>query len=110
MISNQITDRKSHYVSDVTKLDALMDKTPPGPSGTNVPRLSMCRSIISLRKITNQMWRDHPFSQKNKATKRAMRRGERGRLETLYQLWSLFIYIYFITFRKYFCGLVVLDQ
>ena len=109
MISNQITDRKSHYVSDVTKLDALMDKTSPGPSGTNVPRLSMCRSIISLRKITNQMWRDHPFSQKNKATKRAVRRGGEGAVRNPLPI-MVFIHIYLITFRKYFCGLVVLDQ
>ena len=31
----------------------------------------MCRSIMSLSKITHQIWRNHPFSQANKATKRA---------------------------------------
>ena len=31
--------------------------------------------IISLSKITHQMWHDHPFSQKNKATKRASNGG-----------------------------------
>ena len=29
----------------------------------------MCRSIISLGKITHKMWQDHPFMQTNKATK-----------------------------------------
>ena len=43
-----------------------------GLSGTMVPRLDMCRSIISLNRITHQMWRDHKFSQRNKATKRAV--------------------------------------
>ena len=30
----------------------------------------MCRPKMSLCKITHQMWHNHPFSQKNKATKR----------------------------------------
>ena len=32
----------------------------------------MCRSIISLSKITHQTWHNHPFSQGNKTTKRAV--------------------------------------
>ena len=37
-----------------------------------IPRcLGMCRFII-LSKITHQMWLGHPFSQRNKATKRAV--------------------------------------
>ena len=32
-------------------------------------------SIISLSKIAHQMWRDHPYSQRNKATKRAVEVG-----------------------------------
>ena len=32
----------------------------------------MCRSIISVNKITHQMLLDHPFNQRNKATKRAV--------------------------------------
>ena len=39
-----------------------------GPTSTKVPRLDMCRSILSLSKIAHQMWRDHPFSQRNKTT------------------------------------------
>ena len=35
------------------------------------PRLAMRRSIISLSKITHQMWHNHSISQRNKATKRA---------------------------------------
>ena len=33
----------------------------------------MCRSIIYKSKITHQMWCDHPFSRRNKTTKRAVR-------------------------------------
>ena len=33
----------------------------------------MCRSIISLSKITHQMWHDDPFSQRNETTKGAVR-------------------------------------
>ena len=51
--------------------------THQGPSDTNVPRLDMCRSIISLSKIVHQMWRDHPFSQGNKTTGRAVEMGVR---------------------------------
>ena len=43
-----------------------------GSSVTKVPRLDMCRFIISLSKITHQMWRDHLFSQRNKAAKRVV--------------------------------------
>ena len=39
------------------------------------PRLAMRRSIISLSKITHQMWHNHSISQRNKATKRAGREG-----------------------------------
>ena len=59
-------------MSDVNKLPALFYKTQQDPSGTNVLRLDMCRSTISLSKITHQMWPDHPFSQRNKITKRAV--------------------------------------
>ena len=35
--------------------------------------LDMYRSLISLSKITHQMWRhDHPFGQRNKTTERAV--------------------------------------
>ena len=32
----------------------------------------MYRSTVSLSKIIYQMWRDHPFSQRNKATESAV--------------------------------------
>ena len=32
----------------------------------------MCRSIILLSKITHQVCSDHPFSQRNETTKRAV--------------------------------------
>ena len=68
------------------KLDALLHKTHitrQGPSGTKVPRLDMCRSIISLSKIAHQVWRNQSFSQKNKTTEKAVRRwgGRGGRFE-----------------------------
>ena len=42
------------------------------PSGTKVPRLDMCRSILSLGRIAHQMWYDHPFSQRNWTTERTI--------------------------------------
>ena len=36
-----------------------------GLSCTKVQRLDMCRSIL-LSKIASQMWRDHPFSQRDR--------------------------------------------
>ena len=39
------------------------------PSSTKVSGLDMCRSIVPLSKITHQMWRDHPLSQRNKGKK-----------------------------------------
>ena len=32
----------------------------------------MCRSILLLHKIAHQMWHDHPFSQRNMTTERAL--------------------------------------
>ena len=67
---------KPHYFSDLNKLVKLLHKT-----HIKVLRLDMCRSIISLTKITHQMWRDHPFSQRNKTTERAVRLGAGGSKE-----------------------------
>ena len=41
----------------------------------------MCRSIILLSKIPHQMWRDHPLSQENKTTERAVGVGIGGNRE-----------------------------
>ena len=35
-------------------------------------RFYMCRSTISLSKITREMWHDYPFGQMNKTTERAV--------------------------------------
>ena len=80
MISNQSTSNKTH-VLDLSKLNFLLHKRKHNPSGTKIIKLGMCRCIISLSKITHQMWHDPPFSQENKATKRVVRvevGGERG--------------------------------
>ena len=73
LISNQSTNKKPHYVPDVGKLDTLFKKnTEQGPFVAKIPRLHMCASIISLGKIKHQLRHDHPFSQRNKATERAL--------------------------------------
>ena len=61
------TNKKNtqQYVLDLSKLGKYLKYTHQGPSGTKVAGLDMCRSIIPLRKIAHQMWRDHPFSQRN---------------------------------------------
>ena len=61
--SNQITSKKPHYVSNLSKLDALLHKT-----YIKVLRFDMCTSMISLSKIARQVWCDHPFGQRNKTT------------------------------------------
>ena len=71
----RVPAKKTHYVSDLSKFDTLLHKTHikvQGPSITKVPRLDMCRSIISLSKIAYQMCCDHPFSQRSKTTERAV--------------------------------------
>ena len=40
--------------------------------------LDMCRSIMSLSKIAHRMWRNDPFSQRNKTTERALGEGVKG--------------------------------
>ena len=48
----------------------------------------MCRSIISLSKTAHQMWHNHPFSERNNETERALGlgleaagKGDRTKLE-----------------------------
>ena len=67
VISNQSTSKKPQYVSDL-----VTNNTRPDLSGIMVPRLQLCRSVISLSRVTYQIWRDPPFSQVNKATKIAV--------------------------------------
>ena len=63
VISNQSGSEKPHHVSDISKLDALLHK-----KRIKVLRLNICTSMISLRKVSHQMWWDHPFSKINKTT------------------------------------------
>ena len=42
------------------------------PSGIKIPSLDICRFIILLSKITHQMLHNHTFSQRNKATEKAV--------------------------------------
>ena len=72
VIWNQSTSKKPHYVSDLGKFNALLYKT---HKVLLVLRYQCDTNDISLSKITHQMWHDHPFSQKNKATKRASNGG-----------------------------------
>ena len=69
VIPNQSISQKPYYMLDLSKCDALLHKA-QGLSGTKVPRLKICRSILSLSKIGYEMWHDHPLSQRNRATKR----------------------------------------
>ena len=64
MISNESARKKTYYVSDLSKRDTLLHKSAQrGPSGTKVPRLYMCRSVISISKTTPKMLCDHPFKE-----------------------------------------------
>ena len=56
------------------KPNALLHKT----HIHQVLRLDMCTSIIPLSKIADQMWRDHPFSQRNKTTEEEVEVGVLG--------------------------------
>ena len=51
VILNQNTSKNPH-VSDLSKRDALLHKTQQGLFGTKAPRFNVCRSIISLSKMT----------------------------------------------------------
>ena len=49
---------ENHIVSDLNKLGDLLHKTHQDPSGTKVPRLDMCGSILSCGMITHSAsWR-----------------------------------------------------
>ena len=74
VISNQSINKKPYCLSDLNILTPCRKNTQKAPSGTKVPRprLEICRSKISVSKITHQMLRDHPVSQRNKAIKGAV--------------------------------------
>ena len=72
VISNQSTSKKPH-VSDLSKHDdALLHKTHIKVLLFLRYMLDMCRSILSLSKIAHQLWRDLPFSQRNKTTEKTI--------------------------------------
>ena len=66
LISNHSTSKKSHHVSNLSKLDALLQKT-----CIKVLRLDICTSMV-LSEIAHQLWHNHPFSQRNKTTEWAV--------------------------------------
>ena len=69
-----VRDIKSEYKQKITcQISANLMA-----SGTKVPRLHMWRSVISLSKIAHQIRHNHPFSQRNKATERALGVGVGG--------------------------------
>ena len=72
VMSSQSTSKKPHYVSDTSKRGALLHKTHQCSSGTKVPKLDLCKSILSLSKIAHQMCHDHQLSQRNRATERTV--------------------------------------
>ena len=54
VVSNQSSSKKTHYVSDLKKFEALLHKIiHQGSSGTKVSRIDMYRVITSLSKINN---------------------------------------------------------
>ena len=61
-------------MSDLGKFDALLHETYIKVFLVIVSYkgFDMCRSILSLSKIAHQMWHDHPFSQRNMTTERAV--------------------------------------
>ena len=65
---------KNHIMcqTSVNLIPYLKKNTEQGPFVAKIPRLHMCASIISLGKIKHQLRHDHPFSQRNKATERAL--------------------------------------
>ena len=67
----------SHDVSGLSKRDALLHKIHIKVFLVLRYQGSTCVDpLLSLSKIAHQMWCDHPFSQRNKTTKRTV--GDRG--------------------------------
>ena len=79
VISNQSTSKKPHYVSGHSKLDTLLHKTHiQVPVVLRYQGLTCVDPLLSLSKIAHQMWRDHPFSQRNITTEGAVGVGVGG--------------------------------
>ena len=78
-ISEQVYSSSSIKYNLVNLICGLLDDymiSHQGLSGTKVARLDMCRSILSVKKKAHQMWRDHPFSQRNRTAETTV--GVRG--------------------------------
>ena len=76
-VSDQIrVPAKSHITCQLSKLIVCTHKI-----CIKVPRFDMCTSMISLSKIAHQMWREHPFSQRNMTTEWAVGVGVGGNRE-----------------------------
>ena len=69
LISNQSNSKKPRHLFSLSKLMPCCKKTHYNVLVVLSTRLSMCRSIMSLNKITYQMWYNHPFCKRNKTTK-----------------------------------------
>ena len=93
-----LCDIKSEYLQKATLCQTTENLISylrqQGPSGAKVSRLDICRTIISLSNIAHQMWRDLPFSQRNKATKITLVVGFRGEGEN----WTKFESFYEVSF------------
>ena len=74
MYQYQSTSKKRN-VSGLSTWRLNAWNTRQGPSGNKVQK---CRSILSISKITHQMWRDHPFSQRHRTTEWAIGMGVGG--------------------------------
>ena len=79
VISNQSTSKKSYYVSGLSKLDTLLHKTHIKVLLALRYQCSTCvHPLLSLSKIAHQMWRNHPFSHRNRTMERTVGVGVGG--------------------------------
>ena len=68
---SEYQQKPCHPSQTFSKLDAFLHETHSKVLLVLLlPRLKTFKSIMSLSKITHQMWRNHTFSQRNKPAKR----------------------------------------
>ena len=67
--------------TSINLMPCCIEHTHLSPSCTNVLKLDMCRSIMSLSKLAHQIWWGQPFSQRNNTTERAVGVGIGGDME-----------------------------
>ena len=97
------------YVSDLNKLDFLFSYKTHSKILLvwKYQDSTCCRSIVSLSKITHQMWSDHPFSHRNNTSKITAKVNVRGEVEgdgeegldKMYKRWFRQYQGVFITYR-----------